>query len=97
MTNVYNFGKFSLKELCILFSNGLEGKMITTVRRAFVEHPASVDETYLEHAQFASTFSLKLFAAALAAAVHAILPFMFEKTASRIVAQLYDRTHNRGN
>ena len=26
----------------------------------------------------------------------ALLPFLFEKTASRIVARLYARTHNRG-
>ena len=37
-----------------------------------------------------------LFAAALAALVHAVLPFMFEKTASTIVAGLYQRIHNRG-
>ena len=70
--------------------------MITTMRHAFHDHPATVDETYLEHAQFAAGFSVKLFAAAFAAALHAIFPFMFEKTASRIVAGLYARTHNRG-
>ena len=64
--------------------------------RHFVTHPASVDETYLEHAAFAGRFSLALFGAAFAALVHAFLPFAFEKTASRTVARLYARTHNRG-
>ena len=70
--------------------------MITMMRRAFHDHPASVDETYLEHARFAGGFALKLFAAAFCAGIHAIFPFLFEKTASRIVAGLYARTHNRG-
>ncbi|RYG92243.1 hypothetical protein EU803_07345 [Loktanella sp. IMCC34160] len=64
--------------------------------RLFLDHPRSVDESYAQHARFASGFALRLFAAAFAATVHAILPFMFEKTASRIVADLYQRTHTRG-
>ena len=64
--------------------------------RLFLDHPATVDETYGEHARFAAGFSLRLFGAALAAAVHAVIPCLFEKTASRIVADLYTRTHNRG-
>lgn len=63
---------------------------------AFTEHPASVDETYLEHMRFAGWFAGTLLLAACAALVHAILPFLFDKTASRIVARLYERTHNRG-
>lgn len=66
------------------------------IARLFLDHPSTVDETYAEHARFAAAFSLKLFAAALAAAVHAVIPCLFEKTASRIVGDLYARTHNRG-
>lgn len=62
----------------------------------FTAHPAAVDESFGEHFLFAMRFSGLLFAAAGAALVHAILPFMFEKTASKIVAKLYARTHNRG-
>ena len=64
--------------------------------RLFTEHPRSVDETYMEHARFAARFSLRLFAAAGAAALHAIFPFWFEKTASGIVKELYHSTKNRG-
>ena len=67
------------------------------ISQIFLNHPASVDETYGQHARFASGFALKLFVAAGAAAVHALIPCLFEKTASRIVADLYARTHNRGN
>jgi Family of unknown function (DUF6356) len=66
------------------------------IARIFLDHPSTVDETYGEHARFAGGFALKLFAAAGAAAVHAVIPCLFEKTASRIVADLYARTHNRG-
>lgn len=66
-------------------------------RQIFLTHPASVEETYLEHAAFAGRFSFRLFAAAGAAMVHAVIPCLFEKTASRIVADLYMKTHNRGS
>lgn len=62
----------------------------------FTDHPASVDETFGQHFLFALKFSGLLFVAAGAALCHALLPFTFEKTASRIVATLYNRTHNRG-
>mgnify|MGYP001547392637 FL=1 len=67
------------------------------ITRLFFDHPSSVDETYGQHARFAFTFSLKLFAAAGAALVHAVIPCLFEKTASRIIGDLYARTHNRGH
>ena len=65
------------------------------IARIFIDHPASVEETYGEHARFAFGFSLKLFGAAFAALVHSVIPCLFEKTASRIIADLYARTHNR--
>lgn len=66
------------------------------ISRLFLEHPQSVDESYGEHAVFAARFSMALFGAAFAALIHAVLPFAFEKTASRKIAELYQRTHNRG-
>ena len=67
------------------------------IGRLFLDHPRSVGESYGAHAAFAFGFSLRLFLAACAALVHAALPFAFEKTASRAVADLYQRTHNRGS
>ena len=64
--------------------------------RLFTAHPASVGESYLEHMRFAAGFSIRLLAAAGAAACHAVFPFLFEKTASQAVARLYERTKNRG-
>lgn len=68
---------------------------MSRITALFTAHPASVDESFGEHFLFAMKFSLMLFAAAGAALVHAILPFLFEKTASRIIAKLYAKTHNR--
>ena len=66
------------------------------IDRVFLDHPRSVDESYFEHAAFAGRFSLKLFGAAFAALIHALIPCAFERTASRTVADLYARTNNRG-
>ncbi len=64
--------------------------------RIFLTHPRSVDESYAEHAAFAGRFAGRLFLASCAAAVHAVIPCLFEKTASRITAELYAQTDNRG-
>ena len=66
------------------------------IDRLFLEHPRKVDESFVQHARFALGFSAQLFAAAFAALIHALIPALFERTASTIVARLYERTHNRG-
>jgi hypothetical protein len=57
----------------------------------FTAHPASVGETYGEHFASATYFSRQLLVAAAACFVHALLPFLFEKTASGILRRLHDR------
>ncbi len=66
------------------------------IKRLFLDHPQSVDESYFEHARFAGGFAFTLFVAGGAALIHALIPAAFEKTASTKVAQMYARTHNRG-
>ncbi|MBL8379930.1 MAG: hypothetical protein JNM79_18820 [Burkholderiales bacterium] len=58
---------------------------------AFTRHPQSVGETWGQHAQAASGFAWRLQWAALAAAVHAIFPFLCEKTASNQIRLLHER------
>lgn len=58
----------------------------------FTKHPRSVNETYFEHLMMALGFSGRMALATLVCLVHAILPFMFEKTGSKMVADLYHRT-----
>ena len=65
------------------------------IARLFLTHPASVGESYLGHAAFALRFAGLLFAAGGAAVVHALLPFLFETTASRIIQRLHGMTAHR--
>ena len=65
------------------------------IKALFLEHPDSVDETYLEHFRFALTFAGWLALAAGAAFVHALVPALFEKTASSIIRKLCQRMDNR--
>lgn len=57
--------------------------------RFFTAHPASVGESYWAHAGRAFGFAALLFGAALACLAHALIPALFERTASRTIARLY--------
>lgn len=67
----------------------------TVFASLFMDHPASVDETYLQHMRFAFTFAFWLATAAGAALVHAFIPALCETTASRILNHLHARIENR--
>ena len=62
-----------------------------SLKAKFTDHPATVGETYGEHFVTATGFSLALLRAAFCCAIHAVLPFMFEKTGSECITALYDR------
>ena len=64
-----------------------------TVIDVFTEHPKTVGESWAQHARFALSASGLLARAALAAAIHAVVPALFEKTASRTVDELHARIH----
>ncbi len=59
--------------------------------KLFTEHPRSVGENYFQHMASAATFSVRMFAGAICCLLHALFPFLFERTASGIIAELYDR------
>ena len=61
------------------------------MRSLFEDHPASVGETYWQHLCSAWGFSWRMALASLACLVHALLPFLFEKTGSKAITQLHDR------
>lgn len=69
--------------------------MACTPISLFTEHPASVDETYGEHFVFASTCGLRMLGAGAAAVVHAVFPFLFVTTASRMMQELADELTSR--
>jgi hypothetical protein len=58
-------------------------------RLSFVEHPASVGESYGQHFFHAFGFSLRMAAGALAVGVHAVFPFLFTRTGSAVLSSLH--------
>ena len=66
------------------------------LRKLFIEHPESVDESYGEHMLFALSFAGLLFLAGFAALVHALVPGLCKKTASQLIRKMYARIEYRG-
>jgi hypothetical protein len=65
------------------------------IKRLFTDHPHAVGESYFEHMGVALSFAGPLAKAALAALVHAFLPFLCVTTASATVKRLHARMVNR--
>lgn len=61
------------------------------MRISFTQHPSSVGESYGEHLVVATGFGARMLAGGLACLVHGLLPFLFTRTGSRIIADLHDR------
>ena len=63
----------------------------------FLDHPRSVNESYLEHQTHALKFSGSLLMAACACFVHALVPGLFQRTGSRMIERLHDEmvTHRK--
>lgn len=58
------------------------------IAKLFTEHPRAIGETYGQHARTALSFGWRMVVGGLACMVHAIVPGVFVKTASRTVVQL---------
>ena len=58
------------------------------IANLFTDHPRAIGETYGGHARTAFSFGCRMMLGGLACMVHAILPGLFVKTASRTVVQL---------
>jgi Family of unknown function (DUF6356) len=65
--------------------------------RWFLDHPASVNETYWEHFRIALGFSGALFRAGAACLIHAVFPVWFTTAASRSVDRLHGEMFGRRN
>lgn len=61
------------------------------MRKLFLDHPASVGENYAEHFAHAGGFAVLLGLAAIVCLIHALVPCLFESTASRLVTRLHGR------
>lgn len=60
-------------------------------RRLFLDHPASVDESYAEHFRVAAGFGGTMLLGAIGAFVHALVPALCTKTGSNAVKTLHER------
>jgi Family of unknown function (DUF6356) len=60
-------------------------------RSIFIEHPASVDETYSQHFISALSFGIKMVVAGVACMVHGLLPALFVTRGSDTVCALHER------
>jgi hypothetical protein len=63
--------------------------MPALLSRLFTAHPHAVGETYGQHFVVALSYGLRLIGAGLCALVHAVLPFLFQKTASSSIKAMY--------
>lgn len=61
------------------------------LQRLFTEHPESVGETYTEHLVRAACFGGRMVVAGVACILHALLPFIFVRTASSAVTELNEQ------
>ena len=61
----------------------------------FTKHPKEVGETYLQHGIQSMRYSLTFLFLFVIAFIHAILPFIFTKTASCIIQEMSDHIKER--
>ena len=71
--------------------------MLAKIKNLFNDHPASSGENYLSHMFYAVIYSLLFFAAGIACFVHAIFPFLFTRTGSKIAGIVLDSVEGRGD
>lgn len=70
--------------------------MLSRIKSLFTAHPESLDESYGQHFGHALSYAGRLFAASFCAFTHALLPFLFEKTASNLIKQMHAEMMARG-
>lgn len=61
----------------------------------FMSHPRTMGESYGRHLRHAFGYAFALLAAGAAAAVHGLVPCLFERTASQAICRLHARMGQR--
>jgi hypothetical protein len=67
------------------------------LERLLLKHPQEIGETYAEHASHALWIGLRMIAAGLACLVHALIPGLCIRTASRTVESITGLMETRSN
>lgn len=61
----------------------------------FTSHPDSIGESYWQHLWHAGKFGILMIIGGIACLIHAILPFLFEHTASNFLFKMTENMINR--
>ncbi len=64
---------------------------MSAFKRLFIEHPATVDETYGEHFVAASGFGFRMIWGGIVCLVHALVPGAFCTKGSEMITELHER------
>lgn len=64
---------------------------MNVLRRLFIDHPATVNETYAQHFANAMGFGLRMIWGGLVCMVHALIPGVCCTKASEMIGELHDR------
>ena len=62
-----------------------------SLQEIFVEHPATVGESYTEHMGMAFSFGGRMLVAGLACLLHGLVPSVFKTTGSEAIRTLHDQ------
>jgi len=62
-----------------------------SIRSKFTEHPATVGESYWQHFRAAMGFSAGMLRGAVCCALHAVFPFLCERSGSAAITELHER------
>jgi hypothetical protein len=65
-------------------------KFMTRILNYFVRHLDEQNMSYKEHFYRASLLSLKMVVGAILLLIHAVFPFVFERSGSRMITHLYN-------
>lgn len=58
------------------------------MKNIFTEHPHSIGESYLQHMRFAFNFGFTMLIGGMACILHAVFPFIFQKTGSNYLLKM---------
>jgi Family of unknown function (DUF6356) len=67
------------------------------IRKLFLDHPRTVEESYLEHMGVAGRFGSAMIWGGVKALVHAIVPAWCETSGSKTVIRLHDQLIRQRN
>ncbi|WP_306253073.1 DUF6356 family protein [Parvularcula sp. IMCC14364] len=59
------------------------------IKKVFLEHPKTVNESYTEHLGNASRFGFSMIFAGFACVIHGLIPCLFKNTGSKMISELH--------